>query len=77
MGPKPLAALMAQNNNANAATGRKIALNTNSFRMLSTPRYTMNIFNNQNAKKQAKGIALGNKPFTDISGSDGDQTLIR
>ena len=31
IGPNPFAALIAQNNNANAATGRKIALNTNKF----------------------------------------------
>ena len=38
MGPRPFAALIAQNNNANAATGRKMALKINNFLMLSTPR---------------------------------------
>src|SRR6187549_1771743 len=35
IGPNPFAALIAQNNKASAATGRKIALNTKSFLMLS------------------------------------------
>ena len=38
IGPKPWPALIAQNNNANAANGKKKALNTNNFLMLSTPR---------------------------------------
>ena len=38
IGPNPFAAEIAQNNKASAATGRKMALNTKSFRMLSTPR---------------------------------------
>src|SRR4030095_1537935 len=38
IGPNPFAALIAQNNNAIAATGRKIALKTNNFLILSTPR---------------------------------------
>ena len=55
IGPNPLAALIAQNNNASAASGRKIALNTSNFLMLYTPRYTMNIFSNQNKKKHSAG----------------------
>src|SRR5688572_11925394 len=47
IGPNPLEALIAQNNKANAATGRKMALKTSSFLMLSTPRYTINIFKAQ------------------------------
>ena len=38
IGPNPFAALIAQNNNASAATGRKMALNINNFLILSTPR---------------------------------------
>ena len=48
IGPNPCPALMAQNNKANAAIGKKNALNTKSFFMLSTPKYTIYIFNNQN-----------------------------
>src|SRR5688572_2121813 len=55
IGPNPLAALIAQNNNASAASGRKIALKTSNFLMLSTSRYTMNIFSNQNKKKHIAG----------------------
>src|ERR1700743_2526661 len=38
IGPKPCPAEMAQASKASAAAGRKKALNTNSFLMLSTPR---------------------------------------
>mgnify|MGYP006382951699 CR=1 FL=1 len=38
IGPKPLPALIAQNNNASAANGKKNALNTSNFFMLSTPK---------------------------------------
>ncbi len=38
IGPKPLPALIAQNSKANAAMGKKNALNTNNFLMLSTPK---------------------------------------
>src|SRR5689334_15997335 len=38
IGPNPFAATMAQSNKANAAIGKKKALNTNNFLMLSTPR---------------------------------------
>src|SRR4030095_14595252 len=76
IGPNPWLALMAQNNNANAANGKKMALNTSSLRMLSTPRYTMNIFNNQNSIKQMKGMVCGNKEFVSISGNPGFHTLI-
>ena len=38
IGPKPSAATIAQHNNARAATGKKKALNTNSFFILSTPK---------------------------------------
>src|SRR6185436_10293697 len=38
MGPKPFPALIAQNKSASAASGRKKALKTNNFLMLSTPR---------------------------------------
>ncbi len=37
IGPKPFAAITAQQNNAMAAMGKKMALNTNSFLILSTP----------------------------------------
>jgi hypothetical protein len=52
IGPSPLLALMAHINNAIAATGRNIALNTNNFFMLSTPRYTTHILMSQKIKKQ-------------------------
>src|SRR5215211_1311262 len=55
IGPKPLAADMAQNNKARAARGKKIALNTSNFLMLSTPRYTTNILISQKIKKQIAG----------------------
>ena len=38
IGPNPLAAFIAQNKRANAATGKNTALKTNNFRMLSTPK---------------------------------------
>ena len=38
IGPNPLPALIAQNNNANAAKGKKNALKTNNFLMLSIPK---------------------------------------
>ena len=47
--------VIAQNNKASAATGKKMALNTSNFLILSTPRYTMNIFSSQNKKKQMAG----------------------
>src|SRR5689334_19222661 len=51
IGPSPpLTAVIAQSRRASAATGRKKALNTNSFLMLSTPRYTTYMFSNQNSK---------------------------
>ena len=37
IGPKPFAATTAQQNSAMAASGKKMALKTNSFFMLSTP----------------------------------------
>ena len=37
IGPRPFAAIIAQQNKAIAAIGKKIALNTSSFRILSTP----------------------------------------
>ena len=37
IGPNPLAAITAQQNKAMAAIGKKMALNTNSLRILSTP----------------------------------------
>lgn len=37
MGPNPFAAMMAHQNKATAAMGRKMALNTSSFLILSTP----------------------------------------
>src|SRR5581483_2829125 len=70
IGPSPCDTLMAQNNKARAAMGRKKALNTNSFLMLSTPRYTINIFNAQNNKKQMSGIACGNKETVSIAGNE-------
>ena len=38
IGPNPFPALIAQNNNAKAANGKKNALNTNNFLMLSIPK---------------------------------------
>ena len=38
IGPKPFAATTAQQNKAMAAMGKKIALNTSSLRILSTPK---------------------------------------
>ena len=38
IGPKPFAAEIAQKSKASAAKGKNIALKTNNFRMLSTPR---------------------------------------
>ena len=55
IGPRPLPASMAQNNKANAASGRKTALNTINFLMLSTPRYTTYMFNNQKRKNMIAG----------------------
>src|SRR5687767_14782552 len=46
---------MAQYNKARAAAGRKNALKTSNFLMLSTPRYTTNIFRSQNKKKVIAG----------------------
>ena len=46
---------MAQNSKASAAIGRKNALKTSSFLMLSTPKYTTNILSNQKRKKQMAG----------------------
>src|SRR5688572_3021116 len=75
IGPNPFAALIAQNNNASAATGRNIALNTKSFLILSTPRKTINIFSNQKTKKQIIGTACGNKELLSISGIPGFHAL--
>src|SRR5687768_14985330 len=55
IGPNPFPSEIAQNNNARAASGRKNALNTSNFLMLSTPRYTTSILSNQNKKKQMAG----------------------
>ena len=55
IGPRPWAAVIAQYKSAKAARGKKNALNTKSFRMLSTPRYTTNIFNSQNKKNVIAG----------------------
>src|SRR5215469_10813564 len=46
---------MAQYNNASAASGRKKALKTSSFRMLSTPSHTTYILMSQKRKKQSAG----------------------
>ena len=68
IGPKPFAALIAQNNNANAATGRKIALKTNSFRILSTPKYTTYMFKSQNKMKHIAGPVCKPKESGKICG---------
>src|SRR4051812_2413213 len=68
IGPNPFPASMAQNNNANAASGKKNALNTNNFLMLSTPRYTISIFSSQNKKKQIAGPVCKPKDEGNICG---------
>src|SRR6476619_7483379 len=55
IGPKPCPAEIAQKRRANAASGRKKALNTSNRFILSTPRYTTYIFSNQNKKKVIAG----------------------
>src|SRR5688572_13178602 len=55
IGPSPFPAEMAHHSSASAATGRKYALNTSNFRMLSTPRYTTYIFTSQNRKNTSAG----------------------
>src|SRR5262245_50725961 len=47
IGPNPSAAEIAQNKSASAASGKKKALKTRSFRMLSTPRYTIHMLSSQ------------------------------
>ena len=55
IGPSPLLAEIAQNNKASAANGRKNALNTKSFRMLSTPSFTTYMFSIQKIKNVIAG----------------------
>src|SRR4051812_49492968 len=78
MGPRPFAALMAQNKSARAATGEKIALKMSNFLMLSTPRYTTSILTSQKIKKQIAGPVSSPKECGKICGrfsSDGIQSL--
>src|ERR1035437_1516905 len=70
MGPSPFPAEIAQNKSANAAMGRTNALNTKSFRMLSTPRYTTNIFNNQKRKNVMAGAVCKPNDAGKICGSN-------
>src|SRR5688572_9593495 len=55
IGPNPSLAAIAQKSNASAASGRKNALKTNNFFILSTPRYTTYILSSQNKKKVIAG----------------------
>ncbi len=77
IGPNPFAATTAQQNNAMAATGKKIALNTRSFLILSTPLYTINIFSNQKIPKHNKGKGCGKSEVVLISSREGFHARIR
>src|SRR4051812_26692894 len=55
IGPRPCAACMAQYNNASAAIGKKNALKTSSFRILSTPSLTTHIFRSQKRINEING----------------------
>src|SRR4051812_16511648 len=55
IGPNPCPAFIAQNNKAKAATGRKKALKTSNFLMLSTPSQTTYMFSNQKRIKHIAG----------------------
>ena len=55
IGPSPCPAVMAHHSSASAASGRKNALNTSSFRMLSTPLCTTYMFSPQNSTNRMAG----------------------
>ena len=77
IGPKPFAAITAQQNNAMAAIGKKMALNTNNFLILSTPLYMMNILSNQNNPKHSIGNVCGKREVVSISANEGFHALIK
>ena len=77
MGPKPFAAIIAQQNKAIAAKGKKIALKTNNFLILSTPLYMMNILSSQNNVKHNNGKGCGKSEVVLISANDGFHARIK
>src|SRR5437016_2398093 len=68
IGPNPLLASIAQNNKARAATGKKIALNTKSFLIVSTPNQTISMLSNQKRKKQIAGPVANPNDAGNIGG---------
>ena len=77
IGPNPFAAITAQQNKAIAAIGKKMALKTNNFLILSTPLYMINIFSNQKSPKHNIGNTCGKRDVVLISASEGFQALIK
>src|SRR5476651_883162 len=78
IGPNPCPAEIAQPNNANAAAGKKNALNTNNFLMLSTPKYTTYMFTSQNNRNINAGPVCNDHDAGNICGNesmDGIQSL--
>ena len=77
IGPNPFAATTAQQNKAIAAIGKKIALKTSSFRILSTPLYMINILSSQKRPKHTNGNACGKRELVSISSNEGFHALIK